>query len=315
MVKIGVIANPRSRYLRHHPEIVGVLEDLIRGRGRLATTESHADVARIAREFRDAGVDILAIAGGDGTVGITVAGFREVYGDHELPPLALLRGGTMNTVANSLGVPRGRPRQLLGKLIHATRGGRSLETVARSTIDVAGRLGFLFGTGVFRNFLFEYYQRGRGDPSAVTAAATIGHAAISAFLGGTYVSRITAPDELDLIVDGERLGARHYMAVCAGTVTEVGLGFTPFYLADQQHDAFHLLRLYGGPAEVVRELGRVWFGRPLRPRSGDGRAARSVTIEGSEGATIRYMVDGDLYEATGKLELRAGPVVRIVVNP
>ena len=62
-------------------------------------------------------VYVLGIAGGDGTNHVTITGFLEVWEDEPLPPLAFLRGGTFNTVANAVGVPRGRPDGILARLI------------------------------------------------------------------------------------------------------------------------------------------------------------------------------------------------------
>jgi pimeloyl-ACP methyl ester carboxylesterase len=56
-------------------------------------------------------------------------------------------------------------------------------TLPCQTLVADGRVGFLFGTGVFQSFLREYYRRGDNDPSALTAAETIG--VPSLFVGGT----------------------------------------------------------------------------------------------------------------------------------
>ena len=64
-------------------------------------------------------IGLLAISGGDGTNHVTLSGFIDVYAGAALPQIALLRGGTMNTVANAIGVRRGRPEGLLARLVRA----------------------------------------------------------------------------------------------------------------------------------------------------------------------------------------------------
>ena len=68
------------------------------------TTETLDEVRGLAREFKEKGIDILGISGGDGTNHRTLSTFLEVYGETPLPKIALLRGGTMNNLANQLGI-------------------------------------------------------------------------------------------------------------------------------------------------------------------------------------------------------------------
>src|SRR6202044_3153267 len=119
--------------------------------------------------------------GGDGTNHVTITGFLGVYAPGKatigadacpLPPVAFLRGGTMNTVANSVGVRHDKPEGLLGRLLraYAERAVSPLANVERHVMRIAGRdagpggdatkYGFLFGTGVVYGFLAEYYRNG-----------------------------------------------------------------------------------------------------------------------------------------------------------
>src|SRR4029077_4419067 len=141
-------------------------------------------------DFRKVEIDVLAISGGDGTNHVTLTGFLDVYSGAVMPRVALLRGGTMNTVANSVGVGHGRPEGLLARLVRedAKRGAVELENVERYVMRVAPRqggkndFGFLFGTGVMRGFLAEYYRG--GQPSPLAALTTLARAVGSALVGG-----------------------------------------------------------------------------------------------------------------------------------
>ncbi|MFO0745571.1 MAG: diacylglycerol kinase family protein [Myxococcota bacterium] len=309
---IGIVMNPRSRYLRRHPEAIAAMQARLGPRGMMAESKSLDAVHALANDFKAAGVDVVAVAGGDGTAGITIAAFREVYGDEHMPPFALLRGGTMNTVSNALGLPRGSPLVNLERLLAKTANGTAPTTVSRPTLVADGRIGFLFGTGVFHGFLDAYYSKGKNDPSAVTAARTIAHAAASAVVQGPFVRGIAAPILCTLEVDGDVWPEREYMAVTAGTVAEVGLGFKPFHLADRFRGAFHLLAITGQPASVVRDLALVWLGLGLRQKNGRSVAAKRVVIT-TPTQSVDYMVDGDLYTCKGPLVVETGPTVKIVV--
>jgi len=311
-LRIGVVLSPRSRYLRRHPAAIGRLHTLLGDRGLVAESQDLDHIKRVAADFRAGGVDLVAVAGGDGTAGITIGAFHDVYGD-AMPPFAMLRGGTMNTVSNALHLPRGTPEKNLARLLARTADGVLPPSVLRATLKADNRVGFLFGTGVFQSFLREYYKRGNNDPSAATAAETICFMAASAVVQGPLIKSLAATTTMTLDVDGRHFPATPYMAVTAGTVEQVGLGFTPFYLADRFRGAFHMLALTGAPSKVVRELPRVWLGLPLKPENATSLVARRAVLSCPDGP-IDYMVDGDIYTVNGRpLVVETGPSVRIVM--
>lgn len=307
---IGVVVNPKARRHRRDPNATGRLRVALGAQGLVREAADLDELAQIASEFRDARLDVLAIGGGDGTNTVTLTVFARIYGPAPLPALALLRGGTMNTVANGLGVARLSPDALLRRIAHAARDGQPLHTEERATIDVGGRLGFLFGTGVFRSFLDEYYAAG-ADPTPVTAATTLARMASSVAVQGPLAKRLVSPVELRVDADGADWGAGPYLTVAAGTIDQVGLGFRPFHRAFDRTDAFHLLALRASPMEAVRLLPRFHRGEPLLDGFGREDLVRDVLLTPAED-TVRYMVDGDLLETSGPLRLSAGPCVRIV---
>ena len=104
---IGVILNPRSKRNLGDPRAAVRLARALGDHGVVRTVKSKDDLSRIAEDFRRQKIDVLGISGGDGTNYVTITGFLQVYDTEPLPPLAFLRGGTFNTVANSVGVPSG----------------------------------------------------------------------------------------------------------------------------------------------------------------------------------------------------------------
>jgi diacylglycerol kinase family enzyme len=314
--KIGIVLNPRSRHLRRHPASIGRLHLMVGDRGLVAESKDLDHIKRVGEDFLAAGVEVIGIAGGDGTAGITIKAFDEVYRQAgiPLPPFALLRGGTMNTVSNALHLPRGTPEKNLARLLAATSDDTPPPVIACQTLVADGRVGFLFGTGVFQSFLREYYRRGNNDPSAITAAETIGAMAASALVQGPLIRKLARPDTLALEVDGQPFPPSPYMAVTAGTVEQVGLGFSPFYLADRVRGSFHLLAIHGTPSTVVRDLPRVWLGRPIAPHNGMNLVAKRAVLTPTAGS-VDYMVDGDLYTCRGPLVVEAGPAVSILRIP
>jgi diacylglycerol kinase family enzyme len=360
---IGVVLNPRSGRNLRDPRAALRLARTLGDHGVLRQARSIDELYRIAEDFRRDDIDVLAISGGDGTNHVTLTGFLDVYGGATMPQVALLRGGTMNTVANSVGVRRGGPEGLLGRLVrdYARRGALDLENVERHVMRIAPRssgkaqYGFLFGTGVVHGFLAEYYRH--GDPSPLVALETLARGVGSAIVRGETIRRMARPFRGSVTFDGASpapagarstpddlaspaiagarstpddlaspapAGARStpdhltnweeqdFLAVAAGTISHIGLHFKPFCRFDERPGQFHILGIYASPLSFVFELPRIHRGEPMRA----GRALEAVSSQAvvrSWNGKVEYMIDGDLHETRGELEVAVGPRVRLVV--
>jgi diacylglycerol kinase (ATP) len=323
MSGIGVVLHPKSRRNLRDPGAALRLSRRLGDHGVLRTAASVEELYRIAEDFRRVDIDVLAISGGDGTGHVTLTGFLNVYGGHTMPHVALLRGGTMNTVANSVGVRRGRPEGLLGRLVlaYAQRAIAPLAGVERHVMHVkpleGGRgseahYGFLFGTGVVHGFLAEYYRD--GEPSPLVAARTLARGIGSALVRGEMIRRMAKPFRGSVTLDdGTVWEERDYLAVAAGTIEHIGLNFKPFYRYDQRPSAFHVLGIHASPVGFVQELPRIHQSRPMRPdKTYDALASRMV-VRSADGR-MRYMIDGDLHESSGPVAVSIGPRVRLVTH-
>jgi diacylglycerol kinase family enzyme len=275
----------------------------------LRATSSVDELPAIAKEVAAAEVDVVAISGGDGTVGTTLTALRDVYGDR-LPRVALLRGGTNNTVARSLGAPRKEPASALADLAHALRRGDALAYRRVRTIAANGRLSFLFGTGFGRRFLDDYYARGRPHPTPWTAARTLARFCGSTLVGGPTARRAVALERLRIHVDGQPWQQGAYRAVMGGSVAQVGLGFRPFAAIGERTDVFALVALFGPAHKLVTRMPRAFRGEHMGDDVGTMALCRSASLEAEEG-TLHYFTDGELLAAEGSLELQLGPTIRV----
>lgn len=325
---IGVVLNPRSRRNLRDPRAASRLARTLGDHGVVREARSIDELYRIAEDFRRDEIDVLAISGGDGTNHVTLTGFIDVYGGKTMPKVALLRGGTMNTVANSVGVPHGRPEGLLGRLVRdyavrasemddverhvmhiVPRGGAAAG--ARPPWDRRGHYGFLFGTGVVAGFLAEYYRD--GEPTPLVAAKTLARGIGSALVRGEMIRRMARPFRGSVVFDdGTRWEERDYLTVAAGTIAHIGLNFKPFYRYDERPARFHMLGIHASPVEFVKDLPRIHRAEPMRPGKTYEAVPSRAVVRAAE-RTMRYMIDGDLHETTGELEVSIGPRVRLVV--
>lgn len=342
MPGIGVIYNPNSGRNLRDPRAARRLARTLGDHGVIREAGSLDELYRVAEDFRKLDIDVLGISGGDGTNGTTITGFLDVYAGNALPQIAFLRGGTMNTVANAVGVRRGRPEGLLDRLCRAyvARAARPLADVERHVMCIraegavapslvregsapsrsrssgpplATKYGFNFGTGVVCGFLREYYAYGQ-PPNPVVAFKTLARGIGSAAVGGEMIRRMAEPFHGSVeLPDGTVWPDRDYLSVAGGTVDQIGLNFRPFHRFAERPNTFHLLGIHTSPMGFVSQLPRIWRAQPMRP----GHTYEAVTdraIIRSRKTPLAYNIDGDLLECRGALHVSIGPRVRIIVG-
>jgi diacylglycerol kinase (ATP) len=304
---IGLITNPRSRVNRRDPARLRRLGYLIGSHGVAEATRSLDDLYRVCEEFKKERIDILGISGGDGTMHHTLTAMIKTYEEQPLPLIAILRGGTMNTIANSFGI-KGSTPQLLFELVDKHRRGltRELDIFEREILQVGDRYGFIFGNGVIYNFLHEYY--GTGRPSPAVAARLVARGALSTMVSGPLAERLYRRFRARVVVDGDVWAREDFATVAASVVEQIGLGFRPFYRI--QPGTFAVLGVHASALGFVSELGRIFAGRPMRRDKVIDAVAREVLFESE--TSLEYTIDGDTYVGEGQLTLRMGPRLRFV---
>jgi diacylglycerol kinase (ATP) len=311
-VHAAVIANPNAGYLKRRPRLLADLAKLSDRDTELCLTHDQETLVETAQRLAEAGCQHVGLVGGDGTASATLSALAAAYGERLLPTIVLLRGGTMNTVANALGIARGKPAALLRDALGAWKAPGKARTCVRPTLRVGDRLGFLFGTGVWHGYLSAYYEAGDGAPTPATAARVFGSAVASALVDGSLYRRVFRPAPIRVELGGAVWETRTYMTVCAGTVDQAGLGFRVFHRAYDTDDRFHLIGIKGSPGQVARDLPGVWTGQGLKAETAYQALVAQAEIRCDEGK-FGYSVDGDLYEADGRLALGLGPSFRFLL--
>jgi diacylglycerol kinase family enzyme len=251
---------------------------------------------------------VLGINGGDGTIHVTLTTFIQVYGDTPLPKIAILRGGTLNTVATGLGI-RGTPQDILWYVIDRYHAGEELPVVERPALRVDDQYGFLFGNGLVANFLEAYYATGR--PSPATGAWLMGKTVAAALLRLPFGKKLFRRTNAHVTVDGETWARTDFLTILAATVPQLGIGFTPFHRCWETLEGFALLGIHCGPLGLAMELPRIYRGKPVRRDKAISAVAREVKIVTDE--EVPYTIDGDLHRKKGEMTLGTGPVLKLVV--
>lgn len=315
---LAVVVNARAGRVRREPSLRERLIRLV-GASRLAWTASTDEASAALLEFRAAGVDALAIVGGDGTVTGTLTPLLRTWKDatEALPAVALLAGGTINTIARGLGAS-GAPDRALERLLCDGPSRvrpieclalRSAEGCAEGSAQDTPRYGMIFGLGVVARWLERYHAsaaRGRGA-AAVVVARTVGSILTRGSLARTLFSPLRAKVETDQVAIGEL----SLSGVAAGALPEIGLGFRPFFTAGKADGHFHWIWTdTRGPGLVLElpaaRLGRARPGGALRHGS-----TSSLRIRLSQPEI--YTLDGDLFGPSASLDLTLGPELRLLI--
>jgi diacylglycerol kinase family enzyme len=305
---IGVITNPRSKANQRDPSQMRALGYLLGSRGSAEATRSLDDLYRAAEEFKAADIDILGINGGDGTIHVTLTAFLQVYGEIPLPKVALLRGGTLNTIANGLRI-LGDSQRLLYEVIDRYHQGEDFATREQAILQVGDRYGFIFGNGLVANFLDAYY--GTGRPSPTQGALLLLRAIGSALVRGKLIRRLFKRFVGQITVDGETWSRRDFTTLIGSTVPEIGLGFKAFHRCYEKPGHFALVGIHSGPLGTILDLPRIHRGKGLRRDRAISVIPGEVKIESEE--PWHYTIDGDLYRDATTLTIKTGPTLRVIL--
>ncbi|MFT7521406.1 MAG: diacylglycerol kinase (ATP) [Kiritimatiellia bacterium] len=306
-MKLAVVCNPHARGIRRDPRLAERLSELVGDRGVCVVPQDLDELRSVVQGLCDDGVDLLALLGGDGTCSRVFTKLVPRWGDRPLPLVQLLRGGTMNTIAGSLGI-RGQPEDLLRNAM-AVADGEPCALVERNLLCVDGeRYGFLFGNGLFANYIAAYDESRRGSSGA---ALVLSRAVMSVMVGGPFAERLTERVSATLEVDGELLPGDSWLVVGAGTVDDVGLGFRPFFGAVERPGKLHMIGIGCSPFELTFQLRNTVRGRSMRGRDVVDRVGECLVIRASRAQ--RYNLDGDLHPSGETTTVEVGPVLRFLV--
>lgn len=299
MAGIGIVTNPHSKLNKRNPERATLLGYILGEQGVVETTNSLEELAKVATQFRDKNIDVLAINGGDGTISRTLTAFFKAYGDRPLPKIALLRGGTMNVIATNLGI-WGSPEKILYQLVEAHSSGQSFKTDTLSVLKIGEQFGFLFGTGVIAGYLRLYYQNKSGPVGAVLLILKL----IFAFVFNKRYFLAHMKDQDVEFASQEHSGTCRSVSVLCSTVERMPLGPKVFPFARLCADKMQCNVLKFGIDRILIGLfAALVKNRPQNTRMKLIWTPATITLKSSE--SIDYTIDGELFvhQANAPLEI------------
>lgn len=310
MLGIGIVTNPHSKLNKRNPERSELLSYIVGEQGVVAKTKNFDDLRKVARQFKDKQIAILAINGGDGTISRTLSIFIEEYGVTALPKIALLRGGTMNVVANNLGI-RGSPEYLLFKLVDGYGSGKIFSEYQLATLKVEKNFGFLLGTGVAARFLDLYYKN---KSNAVGAFLLVVKLYFSMFFARGFYARHVSSQNLKFIASKTEF-LQNTIAVFASTVAKTPFGFRMFPLVKNNLKCFHIVSFGFKPLELFWKIFLILFKNGDQQDFFGKKSLKSahLRLQDTAGHVISYTIDGELFEAKDELRVDLGPVISFII--
>lgn len=300
--RLGVLRNPESR--RNRRRAAPAPADAL-----IIEPDSPAAVVEALAVFRDAGVDLLAVDGGDGTVREVVSALPQVWPDAP-PPLAVLASGRTNVIARDVGV-RGPRRTALTRLAMLYRL-QMLRTKRRSPLEVSagdGRAavrGFCFGAAAYRRATELALGRGaRGAEGAAAVGLTVTAALLEALVAPRSGWRAGEP--MGVAVDGAEPQAGARFLLFATTLHRLPLAQG---LAAFEGGGMAVLDVLAPPRRLVVAAGALIGGGSAPWLEAEGYR-RGVGRRLNVALTEPYVLDGETFPG-GELVVQVAPALTFV---
>ncbi len=316
--RLGLISNPLSggnqrrglaavrRLLARHPGMPHV------------EVRTAAEVSAALQEFARAGVDLVAVNSGDGTVQAVLTALFVERPFRSLPLLALLAGGTTNMTAQELGIsgPVGGGLERLIRWAAAGEGPAALLSRPVMRVDHSSHPGSLYGmflgaAGIYNGIRFFHARVRpmglRGDPAHLLI--------IARFLAGLLRrdDKLVAPLHAEIRTDRTHVPPAGYRMLLVTTLDRLIVGARPF--GDAAGGPLHLAAIGERPRKLLTTLPAVVRGRPsrwaTRANGYVNLGAREVRLSMKGG----FAIDGELFQADplqGPLLIRDGGRVEFV---
>lgn len=306
---VAVISNPRSYRNKRRPLAVpdGVTVEAPRTRHELRRTLA---------AFKHDGVELVIVAGGDGTVRDVLTCGTDIWG--ETPPvIGVLPCGKTNALAIDLGVP---DEWGISQMIAAWKAGSFVE---RPPIEIErvheGRpvLGFLFGAGVFVDATDLAQTTHRfGAVNNLAVALSIVGAVASTLMGGSNSPwrqgksmAIRYGEDAVLQAETAPNSTNNRFIMLASTMERLPLGLRIF---GERRAGLKTLVVDAPPRRFLRVFARVLRGKPWNTMAAEG-VHRVDTDELRIDLEGGFILDGERFPA-GDYLLRKGAPVTFVTS-
>jgi diacylglycerol kinase (ATP) len=306
MKKIGVIINPNAKKFRLNRASIDKYLQFRSKNVFIETPRDLKELKKVITSYKKMKPDYVCIGGGDGTIHLIVSELINAYKPASVPPILILKEGTMDNIAKTINL-KGNGPDLLKRLLKVIEKGGAVSTEGRYTIKIDNNYCFLFGTGLITNFLNKAYSgKEKGFYRNIQVALMTIKEAISGINNGE-IFRLT---EQEIIIDGEKISLDMAHGILAGTVEHVGMGFSPLRDAVQANGTFQVIIIAMSPGKILKNINKLRTGRRIKSPGYVNILSKSLVMK--QQGDFEYTMDGDIYTANKKLRIETGPIIKLV---
>lgn len=266
---LALINNPRSRKNRRRLDRFTKKARHHLG-NRFFEPQTRADLLKIIVTLHQQSIRTIAISGGDGTISDVMTALYKVYGEDDLPELAIFPSGNSNLIARDVGF-KSRGMKALKRLLHDPQ---SLAKEKRGTLRInwsdAGaqlRIGMFHGTTGFTRAIEIAHSPHllRFAPHNLAVAATL-VVTLWKLLQRRYRNMWLIGDRLRLEDDGKVISDAPSFLFISTALERLTMGMWPFWHDDHRRGASGLryLNVSGHPQHLWRAVRLLVRGQAPR---------------------------------------------------
>jgi len=291
-MKIGTIVNPNAGRALREPSLISSLERILSPHGLFMVTKSLAEIPSAIENIARENPDILAICGGDGTLYHTLTPFFNLNGTQKLPLIAILKGGTTNTLLKSVG-SKENPQSFARRIVDEMHGRRIFNFVEFDAMKVNEGYGFFAGFAMTAKLIAAYLKG--GNTSIRKAVSLIFKSVGSALIGGSFVRELSIPVSVEGFVDGVPFPLKSVTLLLVSTASKIGFGLKPTARGHERPGYFQLIASSRHGSYLVWQFPGAIIGSHLR---GKGHAQGLFKrLDLSFPQSEPYTVDGELFSS------------------
>lgn len=299
-MRIGILSNLQAG--GDGVLVARVLDRLAKYPDIVHVETEHSHVAPDAmRALADAGIEILVVNGGDGTLQRSLTEVLCATSPFARPPLiAPLRSGRTCMSALDIGSLRD-PVEALDRLVALAASGRAESAVVDRAVlhlalepDGIDHYGTFFGAGVIhRAILLAHRLFPKEKGQGVLGSGLVTAGLITRALFGKS-NHILDPDSIDVALDGEHLAEHQFQLLIATTLRRLFLRMRPFWGTGP--GGLHFTALAPGTLRHPLTVAHILTGRAPQRADSDpryvSRNVEEIRLHMDCGATL----DGELFD-------------------
>ena len=313
MNKLGLILNPSAKInKKYSANILERFKDVFGGSALVTSTSGKSEIPIVLKEFQNAGVKILLISGGDGTICEVLTSYINQFGEEALPVIVPLMGGTINMIGADSGLRKDQ-LQLSKKLYELMSKNEPIPVTKRGLIRVSDQrlsepnYGFSWIDSLLYRILLDYYSQGAG----VQVASMMTLKMILNSLSNADDSEFKDIDST-VYIDGEKLPYDDHLLIIASSLKKFVFGFDIFNEQCEPGKTFNIV--YMRAEYLKKERLKIPLGlyRSIKSDpSGNfiNQSVKTLLVKKNRG----YIIDGEIYDHGEETEvmLEAGPEISI----